>query len=90
MKAGHFAEGFVQRELARLAAALHTTPEGAAYDELYAAQQALKWATEPGGYASPVDAIARRHRVMGIQGGSEDCFPLPDPPRSSGTCFQSD
>ena len=41
MKAGHFAEGFVQRELARLAAALHTTPEGAAYDELYAAQQAL-------------------------------------------------
>lgn len=48
--------GFVDRELHRIAVALRaegTSPE--CYDRLYAAQQALSWATDPSGYRSPFD-----------------------------------
>lgn len=49
--------GFVQRELQRLAAALREPQPAERYCQLYAAQQALSWALEPGGYASPSETI---------------------------------
>lgn len=79
MKSGHPADGFVQRELIRLEIAITQTPPGLVSDLLQASQQALRWATEPSGYASPFDAIARRHGVMDIPADSEDYFPRPDP-----------
>jgi hypothetical protein len=52
--------GFVDRELSRIEAALTEVREGDPhYDQLYAAQQALKWATEPQGFAAPLDVIER-------------------------------
>jgi hypothetical protein len=65
---------FIQRELDRIGAALRADPQGNDYDRLYAAQQALVWATDPENYASPM-----KH-IRGIQEGSEgcsaDCHPL--------------
>lgn len=47
---------FVQRELDRVADALATT-QGAEYDRLFAAQQALAWSLDPAAYASPIESI---------------------------------
>jgi hypothetical protein len=67
-RAGVFMEkamGFVQREIDRIRQAILADPPNRA--ELYAAQQALEWAMEPSGIASPYDMI------MGTAAGSEDC-----------------
>jgi hypothetical protein len=55
---------FLQRELDRIEAALRQPQSGNRYVELYAAQQALAWASEPTGFASPYAMI------MGIPGDS--------------------
>ena len=74
---------FMQRELDRIRQALLTERAGETYDRLYAAQQALAWASDPTGFRSPLNSI------MGTQEGSEDCLAHPRPPRSSDICFQS-
>lgn len=48
-----------QEEADRLRSALTTTPLGARFDELYAAQQALAWATDPEHLESPLNMIRR-------------------------------
>ena len=68
--------GFVERELNRIEAALRQPQSGNAYIELYAAQQALVWALEPTGFASPYKMIT------GTQAGSADC-PVSSSPGSS-------
>ena len=60
---------FIQRELDRIGVALRETPQGNDYDLLYAAQQALSWATDPDGFASPMK------QIRGTQEGTEDCRP---------------
>lgn len=53
--------GFVERELARIRAAIGTAARGGRrYDQLYAAQRALEWTTEPQGFAAPLDMIEGR------------------------------
>jgi hypothetical protein len=49
--------GFVQRELDRIAIALQEPQPPERYCALYAAQQALRWALEPGGYQAPSEVI---------------------------------
>ena len=50
--------GFVDRELSRIQSALlGADPETERWRELHAAQQALKWTTEPQGFAAPLDSI---------------------------------
>jgi hypothetical protein len=48
---------FLQRELDRIRAALLSEKEVAIYQRLYAAQQALAWASEPDGFRSPFNSI---------------------------------
>lgn len=48
---------FLQRELDRVQCALRDPSNKDQYDELYAAQQALAWASEPNGYASPMKML---------------------------------
>ena len=70
--------GFVDRELEKLSRALCENPNGDRYAELYAAQQALGWATDPMAFRSPYNMI------MGIPAETADCSvdihrsPLPD------------
>ena len=52
---------FVQREIDRLHNAMVADPDGEQWKELHAARQALAWALEPNGVASPADVL------MGIQ-----------------------
>jgi hypothetical protein len=73
---------FVERELNRLAAAIRAGQTSDVNAKLRAAQQALSWAMEPQGFASPFDAIARSHTLTGIQASSEDCSDLPRRPGS--------
>ena len=68
---------FIQRELDHIGDALRADPQSNDYDRLYAAQQALAWATDPQGFASPMKHIRGR-----TQEGSEDCPACPDPGRS--------
>lgn len=70
---------FIQRELNKISIALASA--GGKRAELYAAQQALIWATEPAGFASPYAMI------MGTQEGSEDCSADRHPLPSSGTHY---
>jgi len=49
--------GFIERELDRIAAAIADPTKEAKRGELYAAQQALKWTTEPQGFAAPFDVV---------------------------------
>ncbi|HEU4662129.1 MAG TPA: hypothetical protein VFS63_15870 [Pseudolabrys sp.] len=58
---------FIQREIDRIGEALRHPQSGSHYAELYAAQQALAWASEPTGFASPFVMI------MGIPEGLKDC-----------------
>ena len=52
--------GFIEREVNRIEAALLAAPEPSErFGQLFAAQQALKWATEPQGFAAPLDVIER-------------------------------
>ncbi len=64
---------FIQRELDRISSALREDPQSNDYDRLYAAQQALSWASDPGRFASPM-----KH-IRGIQEDSEDCSAVPRP-----------
>ena len=57
---------FVQRELEHIRTALLDSRDSSQRAELYAAQQALSWALEPSGYATPYAMI------RGIREGSED------------------
>ena len=59
---------FIQRELDRISTALRENPQSNDYDLLYAAQQALSWAADPDGFASPMK------QIRGIQEGSGDCL----------------
>ncbi len=67
---------FIKRELDRIRHVLCDPSKHNRYDELYAAQQALAWASEPNGYASPMKMITD------ISGDSEGCSALPRPPSS--------
>lgn len=49
--------GFVQRELDRIGEALRADPEAPNYDRLYAAQQALAWASDPEAFLPPSKMI---------------------------------
>jgi hypothetical protein len=75
---------FIQRELDSLVDALRVPQTPDNYAKLYAAQQALAWAMEPEGFASPLVAIARSSAepVMGIQEDSEGCSRPPGQPQS--------
>lgn len=64
---------FIHRELERIAAALSQPQSAIVSAELYAAQQALAWATEPDGFARPSAML------MGTPEGSEGCQPSFDP-----------
>ena len=70
--------GFVERELERIAVALREPRSAEEYAQLYAAQQALSWATEPTGFASPFDML--------VSGGTPaepaDCSARSRPPVS--------
>ncbi len=68
--------GFVQRELQRIETALREEQHAERRGQLYAAQQALSWALEPIGFASPYDAIT------GIRATLADCSDEPHPPSS--------
>lgn len=63
----------LQREINRIRQALLNTKSGAVYDKLYAAQQALAWASDPAGFKAPGDLI------MGTQEDSADCSAHPRP-----------
>lgn len=65
--------GFVDRELEKLSRALCENPDGEHYAELYAAQQALGWATDPKAFRSPYNMI------MGIPAETADCPECRDP-----------
>ena len=67
---------FVQREIDRLRKALLATPDGDRRNKLYAAQQALSWALEPGGIKSPYDMITD------TEAEPRDCSVPPRPPQS--------
>lgn len=58
---------FIQRELDRIASALRSPQSADRYCQLYAAQQALSWALDPTGFATPSDTVAK-----GITGIQED------------------
>ncbi len=47
----------VERELDRIGAALTQSDPVPRYDELYAAQQALKWTLDPDTYKAPFDLL---------------------------------
>jgi hypothetical protein len=60
---------FVQREIDRIGDALRQPQFNERYDELYAAQQALLWATEPTDFKSPYDMLT----VTSTPEDSEGC-----------------
>lgn len=62
---------FLQREIDRLQRALRSSSNKDRYHEFYAAQQALAWASEPNGYASPMKMLT------GIPGDLEGCSAVP-------------
>ena len=75
--------GFIQRELALLECALRTPQAPDVYAQLYAAQQALAWAMEPGGFASPAVMIARDGGNATDTQGDAAGYSLPLGPPSS-------
>jgi hypothetical protein len=48
---------FLQREFERLNGALHDQKNVNKYDLLYAAQQAVAWASDPNNYKAPMELI---------------------------------
>lgn len=66
-------EAHIQAELDRLRTALNERPDAPEYERLYAAQQALSWASDPMGFKAPYAM------VMGIQEGSANCWGAPHP-----------
>lgn len=61
--------GFVNRELARIEAAIAVEPNGTVrFKQLFSAQQALAWATDPNScYASPLDSIDGRVGMLPLK-----------------------
>ena len=68
--------GFLEREADRLRSALESAP-GERFNQLYAAQQAVAWASDPDGFKSPFLLI------MGTQEGLGDCSARSRPPEFS-------
>lgn len=68
--------GFLDRELARISEALLAAEPERRRPELYAAQQALSWASDPTAFRSPYDMIidAPTLPVTDIPEDSEDCL----------------
>ena len=69
--------GYIDRELSRIEAALHASSEGEPeYAALHVAQQALKWATEPQGFAAPLDVILHHQPLSptGTPAATADCL----------------
>ena len=64
---------FIQRELDKISAALRDPNAADDYDKLFAAQQALSWALEPDGFASPYASIYPDATAPGNLEGSEGC-----------------
>jgi hypothetical protein len=63
--------GFIEREMDRIALALRAADEAEPrYEQLYVAQQALKWATEPQQFAAPLDYIERATESTAISNTS--------------------
>ena len=72
----HVPSGFIERELLRIAEAMKEADTPEVYCQLYAAQQALFYALEPGGYAPPGEVILGgriQPMVKDIQEGSAGC-----------------
>lgn len=67
--------GFIEKELNRISDAIHNPMSTDQYRALYAAQQALAWASDPEGYASPYETVlnGKIQPLTGTQGDSEDC-----------------
>ena len=66
----------IQRELDRIAVELRGPIPDDRYTNLYAAQQALAWATDPGGAMPPYEAIMNgkvQPLIPDTREGSEDC-----------------
>jgi hypothetical protein len=66
----------IQDELERIERGLRDPETDQRYCQLYAAQQALAWAMNPGGYASPFATIQRR-LVRPLRGTQEDLAGYP-------------
>lgn len=62
---------YIQREIDLIYTALRDSPEGSDRAALYAAQQALSWATEPDGFKSPTSLL------MGTQEEITSCSAYP-------------
>jgi hypothetical protein len=74
--------GFIQRELARIEAAVHAEPHGTErFHKLFAAQQALSWALEPDAFAAPLNSIDGAAAASGARGsegsGARDLSGVP-------------
>jgi hypothetical protein len=67
---------FLRREFDRLQAALREQENANKYDLLYAAQQAIAWASDPDAYRSPFEMLT------GIQGEPKGCPAESRPPQS--------
>jgi len=67
----------IQDELERVGRALRQAPPPERFAQLYVAQQALAWAREPSGFASPTETIARGavwpSARLDTQAALEDC-----------------
>ena len=69
--------GYIERECSRIEAALsEAEPDGVKWRELHIAQQALKWATEPQEFATPLHMIESRsgQAVTSTPEGTADCL----------------
>lgn len=67
---------FVQREYERIADAMRLPQTDDRYCQLYSAQQALAWASDPESYAAPSDTISNgkvQPLTQDTPAGSEDC-----------------
>ena len=80
--------GFVERESARLEAEIAKEPLGTVrFKQLFAAYQALGWATEPQFFAAPLDSIdGRTGQAIGRSlASAAGCLPEPHLATSSGS-----
>ena len=70
----------IETEINRIRSVLANDPNHPKYEQLYAAQQALCWSTDPNGFKSPFTMI------MGNQGEQGDCLGKNHLPPSLDTC----
>jgi hypothetical protein len=68
---------FAHIEADRLRSALRETPFGDRFDQLYVAQQALAWMSDPDRFESPLHMVDRF--TLGIEVDSKDCLSECDP-----------